>query len=70
MAAPAGFRYVIQRSKHGGPFKAWRTITTATTTWTPTQTGGVRFRAALQRISNSARSGWSPALSIVVTSPH
>ena len=70
VSAPAGFRYLIQRSDHGGSFKAWRTITSPTTTWKATQLGDVRFRAGLQRISNSARSGWSPAISVTVSSPH
>jgi plastocyanin len=70
VAAPSGFRYVIQRAAPSGSFTSWRTITSATTTWKTSTTGTWRFRAALQRISDSAKSGWSPALSIVVSNAH
>jgi plastocyanin len=64
--APTGFSYVIQRKAPGGTFVAWKTITTATTTFTTGKTGQWNFRARLKRNSNSTHSGWSPVLVISV----
>ena len=67
VSAPSGFRYVIQRAAPGGSFRAWRTISSATTTWSTGTVGSWRFRAALLRTSSSARSGWSPTLTVHVS---
>ncbi len=64
--APAAFKYVIQRKAPGGTFQAWKTITAGTTQFKSGTIGTWRFRARLQRISNGAKSGWSPTLSIHV----
>lgn len=61
-AAPSGFRYRIQRRRAGGTWSAWRIVTTRATRWTPKarHIGDWEFRALTERISNGARSGWSP----------
>lgn len=64
--APAGYKYVIQRKAPGGSFQAWKTITSQTTQFKSGIDGTWRFRARLLRISNGAKSGWSPTLSVHV----
>ena len=65
--APSGFRYVIQRRKNSGPWNAWRTTTSATQTFDPGSTGTWSFRSKLERISDGASSGFSPARSVNVS---
>lgn len=67
-APTAPFRMIVQIKKPGKDWQAWRTITTASTTFHPARTGAFRFRAQIQRISNGAKSGMSPARAITVTS--
>jgi plastocyanin len=70
-APPPGFRYVIQRRRpNQARFSAWRTISTATTSFTTnasTPRGTWRFRSRLLRVSNGAVSGFSPVDTARVT---
>jgi plastocyanin len=66
-AAPSGFEYVVQKKDPGGSFAAFRTVTTASTTFKPTSGGSYQFRAALKRTTSSAASGFSAAQTISVS---
>jgi plastocyanin len=66
VSAPAAYTYLIQRKAPGGTFQAWKTITTRTTHFKTGTAGTWRFRARLKRISNGAKSGWSPTLNVDV----
>jgi plastocyanin len=65
--APPGFEYNVQMKPPGGAFAAWRTITTAKTTFTASSTGVYSFRSRLHRVGSSAASGYSAARSITVS---
>ena len=68
--APSGFRYEIARRRSGGAWKAWKSITSKTTSWRPKAdaVGAWEFRARTVRISNEGRSSWSPVLDLDVVS--
>jgi plastocyanin len=68
--APSGFRYEIARRRSGGAWKAWKSITSKTTSWRPkaNAVGGWDFRARTVRISNGGKSAWSPVLDLDVVS--
>ena len=65
--APSGFQYVVQKKNPGGSFAAFRTITTASTTFQATSPGTYQFRAQLKRVSSGATSAFSDAVSISVS---
>jgi plastocyanin len=65
--APNGFSYLIQRKKPGGTFKAWKTISTPTTTFKSSVVGTWSFRVKLRRNSNGGTSSASPVDTAVIS---
>jgi plastocyanin len=69
VAAPNRFVYDIQRRKGSGDWTAWKTgITSKSATFRAKVAGTWSFRSRLRKTSNGAKSRWSPARSISVTS--
>ncbi|MFN8623007.1 MAG: cupredoxin domain-containing protein [Chloroflexota bacterium] len=66
-AAPAGYRYVVQRRAPGGSFVAWKTTGAQTLTVPLTKKGKWAFRSRLKRTSNGALSAFSPVATITVS---
>lgn len=68
VTAPNGYVYDVQRRRNDGPWKSWRTATTARNgIFVPHNKGTTRFRARLRLDGNTDASGWSPAAKITVT---
>jgi plastocyanin len=68
-AKQTGIAYDIQKRKGAGAWKAWKTgVTALLVRFTHPAGGGTwRFRSRVHRISNGARSGWSPARKITIS---
>jgi plastocyanin len=64
--APAGFKYVVQRRAPGGAFTTFKSTINKSASWAPSKAGSWTFRARFVRLSNGAKSGFSPTLSVVV----
>ncbi len=65
-SAPSGFQYVVQKRKGTGAWSTYRITTASSVTFDPATNGTYSFRSKLQRISDGASSGYSPAKKVVV----
>lgn len=68
-AKQTGLAFDIQRRKGAGAWRAWKTGVTALVARFTHRAGGGTwwFRSRVHRISNGARSGWSPARRITIS---
>jgi plastocyanin len=68
-AKQTGLAYDIQKRKGAGAWRAWKTGVTALLVRFTHRAGGGTwwFRSRVHRISNGARSGWSPARRIAIS---
>jgi hypothetical protein len=66
VTAANGWTEDIQMHRNTAGFSPWKSITTTSASFKPTQAGTYYFRSRYRHTSDGVATGWSPAVSVSV----
>ena|SRR5687768_15029573 len=70
-SAPSGFVQDVQRRRGSGSWSLWQSVTTQLVVFNPapSENGTWYFRTRYRKTSTGEKTGWSPALRVLVSQP-